>query len=262
MTRPTTSLNRFALPLGLLALCGCSTFGEKHYFASVDSRGEAVNFFRLTVSGYSLLSSSRYESGYFDEQAVNQYFGTISQPANGAFGVDAGAGGAGSGAGTSTPSTAAHADGTGSPAPAGGGTAPPGGGTTLVPLGGAPNAHGSLVLLLSSNSDAIAENIGALAESQDTLAAVTLLANRDKLQQVDTAQTAVDRQRVRGAALKSLGEQLIGQLDDKADQVTAERNLLAYLNSIASQFGNDVPFTNLTQAKDWLNRKRATLLEE
>ena len=127
----TKTWPRVASVLGLVTLLsGCSHISEVHYFKS--KTGNPPNFYRLRITGSSFLSSSRYVSGYFDEQAVNNYFGEFSQPTNGQFGSPA----------TNT--------------------------QQIVPIDGGAQEGTILLLLLSANSDAIADQIGAIAKSTDT----------------------------------------------------------------------------------------------
>lgn len=73
----------------LLSLSSCSSFSEVHYFKDkvgiIDntSKKSVSNYYRVKIKGYSFLSSSRYVSGYFNQDAVNLYFNEISQPVNG-----------------------------------------------------------------------------------------------------------------------------------------------------------------------------------
>ncbi|GEC80219.1 hypothetical protein [Flavobacterium aquatile] len=73
----------------LLSLGSCSTFSEVHYFKDKvgitdnKSKKSVSNYYRVKIKGYSFLSSSRYVSGYFNQDAVNLYFNEISQPVNG-----------------------------------------------------------------------------------------------------------------------------------------------------------------------------------
>src|SRR5262245_27858432 len=69
------------------ALAACSSFGETHYFKAVDENGVARNYYRMNVSGYARLSSSRYLSGYYNDDVVDAYFNEVSQPKGGALGV-------------------------------------------------------------------------------------------------------------------------------------------------------------------------------
>lgn len=73
----------------LLSFGSCSTFSEVHYFKDKvgitdnKSKKSVSNYYRVKIKGYSFLSSSRYVSGYFNQDAVNLYFNEISQPVNG-----------------------------------------------------------------------------------------------------------------------------------------------------------------------------------
>ncbi len=76
---------RIFFPLLLAVVtAGCvSGFGETHFFRSESQRDGIPNYFRLTVSGYTVLCSSRYISGLFEEDIINQYFNEIGQPEGG-----------------------------------------------------------------------------------------------------------------------------------------------------------------------------------
>ena len=79
---------KFLIPiLIMILLVSCSTFHEIHYFKDkVDSKSGislVPNYYKVEIRGYSLISSSRYLSGYFDQSAINLYFNELSQPKNG-----------------------------------------------------------------------------------------------------------------------------------------------------------------------------------
>lgn len=93
-------MKTYYLHLVLLAatLCSCSTISEEHYFKDEvgtklkpkdndyflsDEEETVSNYYRVKVRGFSFLSSSRYVSGYFNQNAVNMYFNEIPQPENG-----------------------------------------------------------------------------------------------------------------------------------------------------------------------------------
>lgn len=77
-----------ALGCGLL-LVSCSTINEVHYFKdkineTSDTPTKTVaNYYKVQIKGYSFLSSSRYVSGYFDQNAINLYFNEFAQPEKG-----------------------------------------------------------------------------------------------------------------------------------------------------------------------------------
>lgn len=208
---------------GLLLLfsSGCmSSFSEHHFFKSEDAYGNPINYYKLSVSGKNFLSSTRYLSGYFDEKAVDAYFDQIAQPDKGLF----------------TGSVNAAGD-------------------NVKPLGDVLKDR-KLVLLLSSNSDAIAQQIGQFANNQAVMGDLTRLIYRDQVKEAHSAKTAADLQQMRGQALSDIGKTVIGELSDNADQSTAESNLLFYANRLAAEFGNTVPFRDLNEARTWLDYNR------
>lgn len=83
------NLTQLIVLLLILSLSSCSTFSEVHYFKDKvgitdnKSKKSVSNYYRVKINGYSFLSSSRYVSGYFNQDAVNLYFNEISQPVNG-----------------------------------------------------------------------------------------------------------------------------------------------------------------------------------
>ncbi|MCY1223453.1 hypothetical protein D3C87_364760 [compost metagenome] len=73
----------------LLLLVSCSTINEVHYFKDKITEKSAApsktvaNYYKVQIKGYSFLSSSRYVSGYFDQNAINLYFNEFAQPEKG-----------------------------------------------------------------------------------------------------------------------------------------------------------------------------------
>lgn len=70
-------------------LSSCSSFNEVHYFKDKvglkpgEETNKVSNYYRVKICGYSFLSSSRYVSGYFNQNAINLYFNEFTQPENG-----------------------------------------------------------------------------------------------------------------------------------------------------------------------------------
>jgi hypothetical protein len=217
--------------LGFIFLCivstGCSSsFSEKHYFKSADAQGNPINYFRVSVSGNTFLSSSRYLSGYFDEKAVDSYFDQIAQPDKALF------------------KDQASAD-----------------GGNVQPLSGNLKNR-KLVLLLSSNSDAISQQIGQFANNQAIMADLTRLVYRDNIKEAREAQTSAELQQARGQALADIGTAIITGLDENTNKSTAVTNLLFYANRLASEFGNMTSFKTLDEAKTWLDYNRTHIMEK
>lgn len=219
-------MDRLSLVLLSCCLCiGCaSSFSEKHYFKSVNAEGTPINYYRLNVKGNTFLASSRYLSGYFDEQAVDAYFSEIVQPDKALFS-----------------STIAKGD--------------------VKPL--SEDLEGKkLILLLSSNSDAIAAQIGQFANNQEILGDLTRLIHRDRIRETLIAQTEAELQDIKGKALADIGQRIIVDMEDNADVTTVEANILFYVNRLASEFGNTTPFKKLDEAKTWLEYNRTKIQEE
>jgi hypothetical protein len=80
---------KYLIPILIMIMfASCSTIRDEHYFkdkvnTNSDLPSKSVsNYYRVKIRGYSFLSSSRYLSGYFDQNAINLYFNEISQPEN------------------------------------------------------------------------------------------------------------------------------------------------------------------------------------
>ncbi len=127
----------------------CSTFRETHYFK--DNLTPTPNYYKVEVRGSTLMSSSRYVSGYYDKGAVQTYFGEINQPSKGQFPMP----------------VTKNCD-------------------SCKQKNGLKNKE--LVLLLSTNSDAIANSIGNLVKSKTVVNSLSLIANKDKLKEASAIQ--------------------------------------------------------------------------
>jgi hypothetical protein len=227
----------FTILLSLaMASGGCtSRFSEMHYFKySEPGKDDApANYFRLTVSGSTWFASARYVSGYFDEDAVNMYFSEFSQPAKGAIFQEKQA---------SSADTASKA-------------------STTKPLDKSLEGK-SLVMILSSNSDEIATQIGAFAENERTARAIGRLINREKLLGARSSNEALRSQKIEGKKLVDLGEAYISKLDDQVVQGQAQTSLLEYLNALGASLGHDGRFATVKQASEWVGGHRSQLLRE
>lgn len=135
-----------------LLFLSCSTFRETHYFK--DTLKPIPNYYKVQVRGSTLFSSSRYVSGYYDRGAVQAYFGEIQQPKNGLF-----------------PFPEKQDDKKSNDA--------------------IKKNPKELVLLLSTNSDAIANSIGNLVKSKTVINSMALIANKDKIEKLDEVEADV-----------------------------------------------------------------------
>lgn len=216
---------------------GCaSAFHEHHYFKSETATGEPINYYRVSVDGSVLLSSSRYLSGYFNDDALNTYFGDYKQPANAHFDPSAGV----------TPMPADAVPGaSGTPAVAKSGE-------KVESLG--PATSRRLVLLLSSNSDAIAEGLSSLSKSNDVTAALSNLVGAKRfeatqkakdigIQADDSSQVLIDKSKKTLDTLSAA---------NPPDAKNSQAMILNYANDLARFLGSNVEFTSLEEADRWL----------
>lgn len=203
------------LGVGLCAawmLTACvSRFGEKHYFRSEDAQGLPVNYYRVTVKGGTFLTNSQYLSGYFDEDAVNTYFGqTSSKPGQ-------------------SPSK-----------------------LKLTPLDGDETRR--LVLLLSSDSDAVASDIGQLADNTALMNDLTgLISSGNPLSR------KLRNQQARAMALVAKSERLLGGVAGNGRTKDAKKPVLELVNDLSAELGHPQRFTSLAEAEKWFEANRDRL---
>jgi hypothetical protein len=208
----------------ILSLSGCSTFHEVHFFK--DKATPIPNYYKLSVKGQTLFSSSRYLSGYFDEEAVDDYFSEITQPEKARF----------------KPHDNTQ--------------------NNVEPLDSKLDNR-RLVLILSSNSDAVATQIGAFVENKKNEESLSRLLNLDKHEKYNTVDQKLTVEKTKGQMLVELGNTLI-EGTDPTTVTPAEANakFLQYLNVLASSLGNSRPFISIPEAKAWLEMNRTTLLNQ
>jgi hypothetical protein len=214
----------------LLPATGCSSFSETHYFKS---EGEPANYFRLRVRGQTGLGSARYLSGYFDEEAVNAYFNETAQPDKARFAA-------------TKPSTDAEAD----EGESGAGTSSDKELARVRPLGAAPGDDRILVMLLSSNSDEIAEQIGAFAENRQIAATLGALLTRGQVGDQRQVARKLASEQTRAGTMVALGDAMVEQLTAAA---------LKFVNRVAGELGHTGSFADLAAAKKWLDENRGRL---
>jgi hypothetical protein len=203
-------------------LAGCSSFRETHFFRQRTGEGTRPNYYRVRITARTSMSSARYTSGYFDEKAVERYFSEIKQPKDAPF------------------------EATVSPDP-------------VEPLD--PSLEGrSLVLLLSTNTEAITSQIGAITENDEMARTVANIARRDDFDRARHATLERERQRARAQSLVRLGEDLLLTLSDDADRETAAARLLDFFNAALVRLGEDRNFTSLTEAAEWYRSNRARVI--
>ncbi|MGV7105784.1 hypothetical protein [Flavobacterium sp. U410] len=146
--------------LSLATLVSCSSFSEEHYFkdrVTSSTNGDVnivPNYYKVKICGYSFLSSSRYVSGYFDQNAINLYFNEIVQPEN-----------------AKLFNTKTDADNNNS----------------LV----TNEAGNELVVVLSSNAKAVTEYIGSIAKNQNILNSIAQITQKEKIEEANAVKSEI-----------------------------------------------------------------------
>ena len=233
----------------VLFVLGCtSTFRETHYFKSEVPGGKIPNYYRLTVNGCTLFSSSRYVSGYFDPETLDSYFNEYTQPAGAAL-FQARMPDTVSASPTpprkkteSNPAVAAKAN-----------------GNPVEPLSKGLRGK-KLIMILSSNSDAVATQIGALAANRQFTASLTGLLAYDRYAAADDAERRLMLEKSRETAISNLACQLVGSIKESDTKEVVEQKLVSLINALAAGLGYDGTFTDLEKAAQWLETTRTRLL--
>lgn len=214
-------MKRIFLIVLVVAIAGCANFEEQHYFTSATTTDErATNYFRLRVRGGAQLSSARYVAGFYDERAVDLFFSEMK---------------------TADTSSQLFVEGQKSP----------GGGEIIRPLD--PSKTGAFVMVLSTNAQAIANTIGNFAESSVTAQAITNLVSQSELREIQRANSQLQVQQNRAAAVAGRIGGLLAQLPDDGSRIESEEIYLRILNVIGEAVGARQNFRTIEEASEWLD---------
>jgi len=185
----------------------CSPIKDVHYFK--DKNSPIPNYYKIEISGYSFMAGSRYLSGYFDENAINSYFGEISQPENAKLPPD------------------------------------------IQPLENVENSSQKLMLILSSNSNALAQQIGAIAQNEETMNALSQVLGKERIEESISINNEIKKQKFTIESFADQSDQYINSLDSNLSQSEVEKLTLNYLNYLAFLAGNKIPFDDIQKALKW-----------
>lgn len=180
-------------------LTACQAGHEIHYFKSGN------NYYRLRINESSFASKARYMSGFYDDKAVDRYFGEMSQPVE-------------------RDSTHASSVRFYTPDP-----------SDHTPDQLRIDSNKKLVLILSTNSNAISEQIGAFAENDRILSSIMRLSQREKIQENAVATSEISAVKKRNKAITDLGDSFIAGLADNASVNEVKTNLKIFLLNIKTQ---------------------------
>ncbi|MGZ3861732.1 MAG: hypothetical protein ACXVPN_00395 [Bacteroidia bacterium] len=173
----STQVKLFFLVGIFLIATACQSAKELHYFKC---KG---NYYRIQIRESSFASKARYLSGHFDEKAVDNYFGEMSQPNDSVRFISSD--------------------------------------------GSNINEKTKLVLILSSNSNSISDQIGALADNEDLLYTIAKLANKDKITESNILQEQIQNAYKQAANVITAGDSYIGGMDPLAQD--GKKQILDFL---------------------------------
>lgn len=199
--------------LTFVILNSCQVVREVHYFRSGD------NYYRLAVSARAFASKSRYIAGYFDENAVDNYFSELTKKdtvnyfyksANGKGEKD----------------------------------------SKSLEI----NPNSKLVMILSTNSDAVSDQIGNLAQNDQTLEILARLANKDKINENSDLNTKITSILSENKAILTTGDLFINSIEDH--DVKSQNVILNYLNFISTIKKLNFNFNSVNDAYEWLGKNK------
>lgn len=228
---------RAMLTVLALASVGCGAHvNETHYFRSTHVGADGMpNYYRVEVTARSTATKIRYLAGYFSDEAVNQYFNEFTQPETLS--------------GTLLPDEDDSEDCAQTKTEA----------RELTPVD-AKLEDRSLVLVLSSNVDEIAAQLGALAKNRQTQAALTAIINREQIQAADEAKARDASDASAAKSVAEAAERSAARLGaDGLSLEDTEAELLLLANTLAEYLGASERFTEVAEASAWLEANRARI---
>jgi hypothetical protein len=165
-------------------------------------------------------------SGYYDESILDSYFNTMSQPTDAAV----------------VPVAKTTRDGGGE-----GGDAS--GKVKTEPL--TEDSRRKLVLLLSTNSDQIAQGLGALARSNEVASALGNLVGSGRFADASDAADRADLGTARGGVVANEAARVLEAAKEGAQPATKDQ-MLMLANDLATLIAPHQPFKTLDDAQTWL----------
>ena len=112
------------------------------------------------------------------------------------------------------------------------------------------NGNKQLVMILSSNADDIANQIGNVTQTKNTLNAVMSLTNGSASRDLLTQQSLLETGKDENKLLIEVGESLLADIDTKSP-ARARADILQYINVLAASLGHSEPFRTINDARAW-----------
>lgn len=190
----------------LIIIISCQSSKELHFIKQSD------NYYRLKINQHAFLTSSRYMSGKYDENAVDYYFGEIGQPDSAKL--------------IKKEITLINQNG------------------NEIPL------DKTLMFILSTNSQEVSDQIGNFSANEETLQLIARLSKIEILTENQKLISERNSIETNISDLFLFGDEIIKSLNDDNIEET-KTLLLTFLNYLASNRGKKIGFENLEEAEKW-----------
>lgn len=239
-------LGRSSLVLILLTFAACTPFREVYHFRA--GRPGAANYYRVTIEGWTGLTSSQYSAGLYDAEAVDALFGELTGPGK-RISVDSTnlkghpvRGGTSSTTTTTPPVTVVAASGS----------------TAAESLSGRSLEGKKFVFFLSSNNDFFINQIQTYVTAERMQNDVVSLLLRGDVEQLERARL---QRKNSDARAQSIADTLTAQVaglgtGDNATAKDVRAAALQILNDLAAraQEPPTASFTSIAEAETWVRQ--------
>ncbi len=229
----------FAIISLCILLNSCTTFREVHYFKDKIQEEKSAspvsivpNYYKVSIKGWAFMSSSRYLSGYFDQNSVNEYFNEIPQPEKGnLYSLDNKVEVEKS-KGDSASNNETKKD-------------------KQAKVENNFESGSELVLILSTNSEAIATQIKNTAVNKDVLKSLTLLANKDELKESKVINKNLSQVNTDISSFISNADFFFETLNPNDSAELNNKRIFDFLRNELKEKGITKDFENLEKLKEW-----------
>ncbi len=170
------------------------------------------NYYRLKINQHAFLTSSRYMSGKYDENSVDYFFGEIGRPDSSKI--------------VKKETFLINQSG------------------NEIPL------DKTLMFILSTNSEEVADQIGNFASNEETLQLIARLSNREVETENKKLLSEKVSQEIKVNDLFVFGDEIMNSLNVENTEETRSL-LITFLNYLAASRGKKTGFQNIEDAENW-----------
>lgn len=185
----------------VLFFSSCQMGKELHYIK------DGKNYYRIKINEVSFASKSRYLSGFFDVNALEKYFGEMKQPSEDDEKNDR----------SSKSSDYTFKE--------------------VIDASGntSDKKEKKLMMVLSTNSDAIANQIGMLVDNEEMLKNIAYIANKDKIESDQSYINNINGLEKQKHAIEEIGNKTLAVKPDSIIIEEAKNNILTFLLLLKAQ---------------------------